>query len=67
MSKETYASIQASGRREKDLLLRPQDTIDEKNGLNRKNLAVFVCLWLAYLMCSAAYSIIAPIFPREVW
>ena len=30
------------------------------------NLVVCVCLWLTYLICSMAYSIIAPFFPKEV-
>ena len=31
-----------------------------------RNVVVVVCLWLAYTLCSAAYSIINPFFPQEV-
>ena len=31
-----------------------------------RNVVVAVCLWLAYTLCSAAYSIINPFFPQEV-
>ena len=33
---------------------------------NWKNVFVAVCLWLTYMFCSIAYSIIAPFFPDEV-
>ena len=33
---------------------------------NWKNLITTICLWLTYLVVSAAYSIIGPYFPSEV-
>ena len=34
--------------------------------LNWKNTAATVCLWLAVIICSAAFSLMAPFFPQEV-
>ena len=34
--------------------------------LNWRNIAATVCLWLAVLTCSAAYSLMGPFFPQEV-
>ena len=31
-----------------------------------RDIVVAVCLWLAYTLCNAAYSIIHPFFPQEV-
>lgn len=31
-----------------------------------RNVAVAVCLWLAYTLCSVAYSTINPFFPQKV-
>ena len=49
-------------------LLTPQapDNKKQKSSLNGKNVALFVCLWVAYFLCSMAYSIIGPFFPQEV-
>ncbi len=33
---------------------------------NLINIAVVVCLWIAYVMCNAAYSMILPFFPKIV-
>ena len=33
---------------------------------NCKSLFAGLCLWIAYLMCNMAFSIIAPFFPNEV-
>ena len=35
-------------------------------GVNWKNISASVCLWLAVLTCSAAYSLMGPFFPQEV-
>ena len=53
---------------------RPEDallgrtTVDVKQRRWEKILAVLCvcCLWLAYFVCSIAYSIISPFFPLEV-
>ena len=37
------------------------------NDLNWKNLIATVCMWFTYLFVSAAYSIIGPFFPSEVF
>lgn len=34
--------------------------------LNWKSIAITACLWIAVLICSAEYSIVAPFFPQEV-
>ena len=34
--------------------------------VNWKNIVIIACLWLAVLLCSMAYSIIAPFFPNKV-
>ena len=61
---------------ETDPLLQPRVTSDVETktslksrvcGWNWKNLLTVVCLWLTYLICSMAYSIIAPFFPDEVY
>lgn len=31
-----------------------------------KNIAIMICLWIAYLLCSASYSLIGPFFPKKV-
>lgn len=35
-------------------------------GINWKNIVATVCLWIAFALCSAALSMIAPFFPQEV-
>ncbi len=34
---------------------------------NYRNLAAIVCLWIAYLICSMAFSLLSPFFPKEVF
>lgn len=31
-----------------------------------QDICTVVCLWISYLLCSAAYSVIGPFFPKEV-
>ena len=33
---------------------------------NWRNVLVLVCLWIAFSLCTAAFSLIAPFFPKEV-
>ncbi len=35
-------------------------------GIDWKNVFAAVCLWIAFTLCSAAFSMIAPFFPQEV-
>ena len=32
----------------------------------RRKMAAVICLWLAYMMSNAAYSLFAPFLPEEV-
>ena len=34
--------------------------------LSWKNIVAIVCLWIAYFLCAAGFSTIAPFFPDEV-
>lgn len=43
-----------------------EDLFSLLRGLNWEGLAIVTCLCLAYLLCSASYSIISPFFPEEV-
>ena len=36
-------------------------------GINWKTVFAAVCLWIAFTLCSAAFSMIAPFFPQEVF
>ena len=33
---------------------------------NWRNVLAAACLWIAFMLCSAAFSIIGPFFPEEV-
>ena len=35
-------------------------------GVNWRNIAASVCLWLAVLICSTAFSLMGPFFPQQV-
>ena len=35
-------------------------------GVNWRNIAASVCLWLAAMICSAAFSLMGPFFPQQV-
>ncbi len=64
-------NIQYRNPRETDPLLKPEAAVktsrfSRPSSWNWKNLVVSVCLWVTYLICSIAYSIIAPFFPDEV-
>ena len=37
------------------------------SGVNWRNVFAAVCLWIAFTLCSAAFSMIAPFFPQEVF
>ena len=33
---------------------------------NWRNVLVLVCLWIAFSLCTAAFSLMTPFFPKEV-
>ena len=58
---ENYASDQSS------VMTDVKIKTSGKEGRNKwRDIFTVVCLWISYLLCSAAYSIIAPFFPDEV-
>lgn len=56
-------------RRDKDTESEVESRVVNKKSISKNNLKKFVtavCLWLAYLFVSAAYSLFGPFFPGEV-
>lgn len=59
-----------TGPKETDPLILPEKHYTKKSWRCSKqtvrNLITFIALWIAYLVISSAYSILAPFYPQEV-
>lgn len=78
LERKYEGNIQQEGYRETEPLLRQSSVTSDvvhvatgpgtikKKCRNWKNISAAVCLWLTYMICSMAYSVIAPFFPDEV-
>lgn len=59
---ESYVSAEPSA-----VVTEEKENAGGRKRRNRwRDVCAMVCLWISYLLCSAAYSIIAPFFPEEV-
>ena len=51
---------------DRDKLAKKKTWLTRLREVNWKNIVIMACLWLAVLLCSMAYSIVAPFFPSKV-